>query len=229
MIKKRITWKDFLGDSHTEDFYFHLKQDELVEIELGNPGSTFSTYLQTMVKSEDKSEILKAFKMIISASYGKRSEDGRRFEKDEAWTKEFMKSQAYTALFMELVTDEKSAVEFIMGVFPAEMMEDPDMQATIRQAMATGGVKVDIKLPGQSFKVSDKDIRPMTDEELAKRMALPAGFRRPPTDSPSSTMIPAGQIVLPQELQNITREELLAAYDRQMGKKDPDVPPPPAA
>jgi hypothetical protein len=227
MLKRTVTWNDLLGDSHTEDFYFHLKQDELVEMELGHQGETFSSYLQTMVKSDDKGAILMAVKKIIAAAYGRRSEDGRKFDKDDAWTKEFMKSDAYTALFMELVTSETAATEFVLGIFPAEMLEDPEMKKAIEQAMGGGNVKgtpVDVKLPETPFTVTgDKNIRPMTDDELGKRMQLPAGFRRPPAE-----MIQPGAIVLPKELQNLTREELLAAYDRQMGG-NPDKPTPPAA
>jgi hypothetical protein len=220
MIKKRITWKDFLEESHTEDFYFHLKEDELVEIELGNPGETFSSYLQTMVKSEDKSAILKAFKTVISASYGKRSEDGRKFRKDSEWTKEFMASEAYTALFMELVTSETAAVEFILGVVPADLIE----QAGGADKILSGEAITTINLPETPFTVTgDKDIRPLSDEELGKRMQLPAAFRRPPI-----AKVSPGTIVLPADLQNLTRDELLAAYDRQMTKK-PDDPAPPAA
>lgn len=226
MIKKRITWKDFLEESHTEDFYFHLKQDELVEMELGHSGETFSSYLQTMVKSDDKGAILTAVKKFVAASYGRRSEDGRRFDKDPEWTQEFLKSQAYTVLFMELVTSETAATEFIMGVFPKEMMDDPTIKGAIEEAMATGnvkGTKVDVPLPETPFKVGgDKNIQPMTDEELRNKMALPAAFRRPPAE-----MIQPGAIVLPKELQNLTRDELLAAYDQQMGK-NPDKPPPAA-
>jgi hypothetical protein len=223
VLKKTVTWTDLLGDKHTDDLYFHLKQDELVEMELGHRGETFSSYLQTMVKSDDKAAILMAVKKIIAAAYGRRSEDGRTFDKDDAWTKEFMKSQAYTSLFMELVTSETAAIEFVMGIFPAEMLEDPEMKKAIQQAMGGGssGVKVDVKLPEQSFKVTgDKDIRPLSDEELGKRMELPAGFRRPPAEKVSP-----GTIVLPAELQNITREELLRAYDQQMGKGSNEPPP----
>jgi hypothetical protein len=226
MLKRTVTWTDLLGDKHTDDLYFHLKQDELVEMELGHRGETFSSYLQTMVKSDDKAAILMAVKKIIAAAYGRRSEDGRTFNKDEAWTQEFMKSQAYTALFMELLTSETAATEFVLGIFPAEMLEDPEMKKAIQQAMGGGstGVKVDVPLPETPFTVtSDKNIRPLTDEELGKKMQLPAGFRRPPAE-----MIQPGAIVLPKELQNLTREELLAAYDRQMGGS-PDKPTPPAA
>jgi hypothetical protein len=227
VLKKTVTWTDLLGDKHTDDLYFHLKQDELVEMELGHRGETFSSYLQTMVQSDDKAAILMAVKKIIAAAYGRRSEDGRTFDKDEAWTKEFMKSQAYTSLFMELVTSETAATEFVMGIFPAEMLEDPEMKKAIEQAMGGGavrGVPVDVKLPEMPFTVThDQDIRPMTDEELGKKMTLPAGLRRPPAE-----MIQPGAIVLPKELQNLTREELLRAYDEQMSG-NPKNPSPPAA
>jgi hypothetical protein len=230
VLKKTVTWTDLLGDKHTDDLYFHLKQDELVEMELGHRGETFSSYLQTMVKSDDKAAILTAVKSIIAAAYGRRSEDGRTFDKDEVWTKEFMKSQAYTSLFMELVTSETAATEFVLGIFPAEMLQDPEMKKAIEQAMGGGSVKgvpVDVKLPEMPFTVThDQEIRPMTDEELGKKMQLPAGLRRPPAER-----VQPGTIVLPADLQNITRDELLAAYDYQMGKRrdDPENPSPPAA
>ena len=33
MLKKRIKYKDFNGEERTEDFYFHLMESEIAELE----------------------------------------------------------------------------------------------------------------------------------------------------------------------------------------------------
>jgi hypothetical protein len=222
MIKETVTYKDFNEEMQTEDLYFHLSKSELVELELGMDGG-LGTYLQTLVKSRKTSELLAAFKNIISAAYGERSLDGKRFVKNEEKTKEFLASPAYDALFMRLVTDEAAVTEFILGVVPKDLITE----AGGADKLLSGAAVSNIALPETPFTVTgDKDMRPMTDEELGKRMQLPAAFRRPPAER-----VPPGTIVLPAELQNITREELLRAYDQQMDKtrKNPEPPSPPAA
>lgn len=231
MIKETVTYKDFNEEMQTEDLYFHLSKSELVELELGMDGG-LGTYLQTLVKSRKTSELLAAFKNIISAAYGERSLDGKRFVKNEEKTKEFLASPAYDALFMRLVTDEAAVTEFILGVVPKDLITE----AGGADKLLSGAAVSNITLPETPFTVTgDKDMRPMTDEELGKRMQLPAAFRRPPVvevkDIGREEKVSPGTIVLPAELQNITREELLRAYDQQMDKtrKNPDPPSPPAA
>jgi hypothetical protein len=222
MIKETVTYKDFNEEMQTEDLYFHLSKSELVELELGMDGG-LGTYLQTLVKSRKTSELLAAFKNIISTAYGERSLDGKRFVKNEEKTREFLASPAYDALFMRLVTDEAAVTEFILGVVPKDLITE----AGGADKLLSGAAVSNITLPETPFMVTgDKDMRPMTDEELGKRMQLPAAFRRPPAERVSP-----GTIVLPAELQNITREELLRAYDQQMDKtrKNPEPPSPPAA
>jgi hypothetical protein len=219
MIKETVTYKDFNDQEQTEDLYFHLSKSELVELELGMDGG-LGAYLQTLVKSGKTSEILGTFKKIISDSYGERSLDGRRFVKDPEKTKEFLGSPAYDAMFMKLVTSEEAVTEFILGVVPADLITE----AGGADKLLSGAAVNTITLPEVPFTVTDdKNIRPLSDAELAARMALPAGFRRPPAEK-----IAPGAITLPAELQNLTREELLAAYDRQMGKGKDDTSPPAA-
>jgi len=123
LLKKTIEYEDFNGDKVVEDHYFHLSKAELVEMEMEKPGG-MGEYLQNIVKSEDGKAIITEFKKIILGSYGKRSEDGKRFIKTEELRDEFYSSQAYSELFMELCTDADKAAEFINGIIPAGLEKD---------------------------------------------------------------------------------------------------------
>ena len=61
---------------------------------------------------------LSLFKTLILKSYGEVSEDGESFIKDPELTRKFEKTEAYSELFMSLVTDTDKAVAFIEGIMP---------------------------------------------------------------------------------------------------------------
>jgi hypothetical protein len=125
LLKKTITYEDFNGETTSEDLFFHLSKAELVELEMSHEGG-LSVALQKIVESQDGKAIVAEFKNIILNSYGKKSEDGRRFIKNQALRDEFESSEAYSTLFMELVTDTDAAIEFINGVIPKGMAEEAE-------------------------------------------------------------------------------------------------------
>jgi hypothetical protein len=130
VLKKTITYKDFNGEKVSEDFFFHLSKAELVELELSHQGG-LSASLQRIVEAEDGKGIVAEFKNIILSAYGQRSEDGKRFIKNQQLREEFESTEAYSALFMELVTDTDAAVEFINGVIPSGMAEEAAKLAAV--------------------------------------------------------------------------------------------------
>jgi hypothetical protein len=123
MLKKTIEYNDFNGDPVSEDFFFHLSKAELVEIELSHQGG-LSESLKRIVAAEDGKAIIAEFKNIILGSYGQRSADGRRFIKNQALRDEFESTEAYSTLFMELVTDTDAAIEFVNGIIPTGMADE---------------------------------------------------------------------------------------------------------
>lgn len=122
MLKKTLTYKDFNGDEVSEDYFFHLSQAELVELELSHKGG-LSESMKKIIADEDGKAIIAEFKKIILQAYGKRSDDGRRFIKNQELRDEFESSEAYSTLFMELVLNAGSAAEFINGIVPSGMDE----------------------------------------------------------------------------------------------------------
>lgn len=123
MLKKTITYEDFNEEQVSEDFFFHLSKAELVELELSHEGG-LSESLQRIIDAEDGRGIVAEFKNIILTAYGKRSTDGKRFIKNQQIREEFESTEAYSALFMELITDTDAAIEFINGVIPQGMAEE---------------------------------------------------------------------------------------------------------
>jgi hypothetical protein len=124
VLKKEITYKDFNDEEVTETFYFNLSKAELVEMEMSHEGGGLAESLQRMIASEDKKAIITEFKGIILGAYGKRSDDGRRFMKSQEFRDEFESSEAYSELFMELITDTGAAIEFVNGIIPKNLGEE---------------------------------------------------------------------------------------------------------
>lgn len=120
MLKKTIKYVDYNGVERNEDFYFNLSKAELAEMELSVEGG-MAKLLEEIGNSKDNKRIIEAFKQIILKSYGEKSADGKRFMKNGDLSEAFMQSEAYSELFMELLTDEKLAADFVKGILPANI------------------------------------------------------------------------------------------------------------
>ena len=123
MIKKTIAYTDYDGNEREEDFYFNLSKAELTELELSTSGG-LQKMIENIIKTKDIPRIIEIFKKIIMLSYGVKSPDGRRFMKSKDLTDEFMQTEAYSILFMELSTDADAAASFISGVIPADLKKE---------------------------------------------------------------------------------------------------------
>lgn len=123
MLKKTITYEDFNGETVSEDFYFHLSKAELIELEMSHTGG-LQEALRRIVAAEDGAAIIAEFKKIILGAYGQKSHDGRRFIKTQQLRDEFESTEAYSTLFMELVTDADAAAKFVNGIMPKNLAEE---------------------------------------------------------------------------------------------------------
>lgn len=119
MLKKTISFTDFNGIQRTEDFYFNLTNAELTELEMSKSGG-MTAYIERISKTKSAPELIKMFKEIILLAYGVKSDDGRRFIKNQEVRDEFAQTEAYSMLFMELATDYDAAAKFIQGVLPSD-------------------------------------------------------------------------------------------------------------
>lgn len=117
MIKWPITYTDYNGETHTEDFYFNLNKAEVMEMNLVHNGS-FKQYLERIVEQRDGAKMAEIFRSIILKAYGEKTPDGKRFVKSDELVEAFTQTEAYSELYMQLLTDEKAAPKFIEGIMP---------------------------------------------------------------------------------------------------------------
>lgn len=122
MYSETIDYVDYNGVARSEKFYFNLTEAEIMELELGTTGG-FAEMLQRIVEAKDAPAIMREFKAIIYKSYGKRSDDGRRFIKSAELSDEFMQTEAYSQLFMKLCTDSDAGSKFVNGIMPKSMTD----------------------------------------------------------------------------------------------------------
>lgn len=130
MIKKTIKYTDFNGTAREEDFYFNLTEAELMDLNLSEKGG-LKGYLESIISAQDEPAMVNLFKQIINLSYGIKSVDGRKFMKSPEILAEFTSTQAYSNLYMSLITNGDEAIKFITGVVPE------DFQKRITEATAT--------------------------------------------------------------------------------------------
>ena len=128
MLKKTVTYTDYNGVERTEDFYFNLTRSELMEMHLTTEGG-MDEKINSIIKAKSQRELEKLFKEILLKSYGKKSQDGRLFMKNDEIRAEFEASPVYDELYMKLFTDENAAADFVNGVIPqVQPKANPAMQ-----------------------------------------------------------------------------------------------------
>lgn len=128
MIKKTITYTDFNGNERTEDKYFNLTKAEITKMELSIKGG-LAEMIKRIVDAQDTPAIIEVFEDLIKRSYGVKTPDGRGFVKRAEDLEEFMATEAYSQLFMELATDAEAAAAFVNGVVPADMAKQAAIEA----------------------------------------------------------------------------------------------------
>ena len=140
MLTKSITYSDYNGVIRSEDFLFNLNKAEILEMEMSVNGG-MSEYLQGIIKSKNTSELFKIFKELIIKSYGQKSNDGKTFRKMNEYGNplyhDFISSEAYSVLLMELASDSDKAAEFINGIMPSDVIKEIAAQQNDNIQVAT--------------------------------------------------------------------------------------------
>ena len=117
MLKKTITYTDYDGLERTEEFRFNLTKAELVDMELTTAG-TFSETMKHIIAEKDIIRIAKLFKELLLKSYGVKSDDGKRFIKSQELSEAFSQTEAYSDLYIELLSNPEEAAKFFAEVAP---------------------------------------------------------------------------------------------------------------
>lgn len=140
-----VKYVNFFGEEVEEKLHFHLSKGELMNMELQR------TPLSAKVAALNGGEAspMDAYKLLcefVGAAYGERSEDGKRFFKDERATKAFLASPAFDALLDKLGENKEFSSKFLAGLFPDDIMgkakklieENPNASLEELRKMAEG-------------------------------------------------------------------------------------------
>ena len=122
MLAKKISYMDYNGNQREDTFYFNLNKAEIMEMELGVVGG-MTHLINTMIAQEDGPGLAKFYKDMILKAYGEKSLDGKRFVKNQDLRDAFEQTDAYSELYMELVTDPDKTSEFVRGIMPAQAIQ----------------------------------------------------------------------------------------------------------
>lgn len=121
MYRTDVTYENFDGEQVTETCYFNLTKAEMLQLQLQYPEG-YQVYLQRLVDDNNRKAMIDEFKHILAMSYGERSADGRKFIKSEEISNAFMASEAYSELFIKLVSEEGYAEKFMSAVMPKDIV-----------------------------------------------------------------------------------------------------------
>lgn len=130
MLKKTISYTDYLGNERSESFYFNYSQAEIIEMDMGTEGG-IQAYLHRIGERVDAPEILNFWKKFILGAYGEKSADGRRFVKSPELSEAFSQTEAYSNMFMEMISEPNSAAAFVAGVIPSGTIGKKDKPASL--------------------------------------------------------------------------------------------------
>lgn len=117
MLKQKVKYLDFDDVEQNETLYFNLNRMELIVLQSRYGKDDMAKYIEKVVAEEDYQKMYELLKDIVLTSYGVRSEDGKRFVKNEKIREEFETSLAYEALIEDFHDDEGSTLNnFITGI-----------------------------------------------------------------------------------------------------------------
>lgn len=119
MIKLTRTYTDYNGVEKTEDFFFHLSEAEILDMELETEGGFIET-INKISNAKDLPQLIKLFRRLLHKSYGEKTPDGGFLKNDEILAK-FMAKKAYSDIYVELATNDELGSEFVKKVVPSKM------------------------------------------------------------------------------------------------------------
>ena len=128
MYVKEIEYTDFNGVTRKEKFYFNLTKAEILDMELGKTGG-LTEYIQKIIAAQDTPAVMALFKQLLLKSYGVKSDDGRRFIKNDEVRSEFEQTQAFSDLYMLLALDDDEASKFVNAIVPEDMKVSDEQKA----------------------------------------------------------------------------------------------------
>lgn len=122
MLRKVIKYVDYNGVEREEPFYFNLNKAELTDFNLSKEGG-LDNIIKRIIETKDQPHLIAIIKELILAAYGEKSDDGKYFIKNQEIKDKFVCTEAYSNLYMELVSNEQETIKFIKAIIPADILQ----------------------------------------------------------------------------------------------------------
>lgn len=117
MLKQQVTYEDFDGNTQTETLYFNLNRMELISFQKRYGSENMENYINKLIEEKQIEPMYDLLNDFVLTAYGVRSEDGKRFIKNDEIREEFKQSLVYEALIEDFHDDSRKVLEnFIAGV-----------------------------------------------------------------------------------------------------------------
>ena len=89
MLKQPVSYEDFDGNIQNETLYFNLTRMELIALQSCYGKEDMEKYIETLIADKDLEKMYELLNDVVLTSYGIRSEDGKRFIKNDEIREEF--------------------------------------------------------------------------------------------------------------------------------------------
>lgn len=117
MLKQKVKYEDFDGNIQDETLYFNLSRMELVALQGRYGKEDMAKYIEKLIEDKNLEKMYELLNDIVLTAYGVRSEDGKRFIKNEQIREEFVQSLAYGALIEDFHDETRKVLEnFVTGI-----------------------------------------------------------------------------------------------------------------
>lgn len=117
MLKQQVKYEDFDGNTQTETLYFNLNRMELISFQKRYGSENMENYINKLIEEKQIELMYDLLNDFVLTAYGIKSEDGKRFIKNDQIREEFKQSLAYEALIEDFHDDSRKVLEhFISGV-----------------------------------------------------------------------------------------------------------------
>lgn len=162
MLKQIISYEGFDGKTEVDTLYFNLTKAELADnLGLEDRFRDMAKMFQPPVRELTRSElefIIDLVKTFMKLSYGEL--EGKYFRKTEARWEDFTSTAAYDAFLFSLFEDPEKALNFLVGVFPKDLMDKAQSQMA-EQGIELPEIAPAAEAPAEPVKTE------LTDEQKA--------------------------------------------------------------
>lgn len=168
MFKWKIKYENFDGREITETAYFHISKGEMIRFV--SSGLIDPYELEFIMKAKDYNQIYLTFEKFVRLSYGRRTDDGNRFIKDDEVTKAFMSSPAFDSFFEDILSSGEKASAFAGNLFPPNLVKEAT-DAIARKKETVLNTMIPEKPLALQNQIPNDDFEAAVAREVAKRLA----------------------------------------------------------